>query len=495
MLNPYYNFSKKSFPTTQANSEQELTNSFVHFCEKMGTVFEIKDFLLILKAQIPKKFKLGELLLFYKSEQLGLRRAYVKNSIFYEESAKKPWPDVQQISPCSTEQSLYLAEEFGRPFSKSLIIPLDDLELETPALLFVEMSQWGKLLESLTAFFEKRTVILNLIFKRAYLNTRWTKIPYLWSQLFTHWWEPLAILKNFQAIRLNEAFKKNLPLSPEFLKQKKFSNKIETGKKIYKPHYYPISSFNNLGPTGILYCQDMTKHFYLKEQLFQSEKISSLCKLGKNMAHQLNNPLTGVRSMAQILCQNPDLAGFKEELAEVEKAAWRSQKIIENLLSFSQMKGKSTTCDLNQVLEDTLPLLKSMTSGLQLKVELCQPSVKVQGDFAILQQVIYNLILNACQALKGHENIKEPCIHINTKQSSEDKACLQIKDNGPGIAKEHLEKIFQPLWTNKKKGQGTGFGLGIARRFVRKTGGDILVSSKENEFACFTVFLPLSHYN
>lgn len=490
MLNPIQNFSK-DIDNLNTNNTEILSSSFVNFCEKMGAVFDIKDFLLTLKTQIPKKFKTGELLLFYNSEQLGLKRAYVRNSIFYEETAKKKWIPVDEISPCSVEHNLYLAEEFGRPFTKSLMIPICRSELKTTALLFVEISQSGKLLESLKDFFEQRSPILNLIFKRAFLNTRWTRIPYLWSQLFVHWWEPLAILQNFKVLRSNEAFKKNLPTALSFLKQKKIPEQIETVKKIYNTHYYPISQPNNSNPTGILYCQDMTKHFHLKEQLFQSEKMASLCELGKNMAHQLNNPLTGIRSMVQILCQNPDLAKFEEELMEVEKATIRSQKIIENLLSFSQTQGKEITCNLNQVLEDTLPLLKSMTSGLLLKVELCKHPVEVSGDFAVLQQVAYNLILNACQALRKNKEKKNTYIQITTSKTTQNKACLKIKDNGPGIAKHNLEKIFQPLWTNKNKGQGTGFGLSISRQFVRKLGGDIFVDSRENEFACFTVLLPL----
>ena len=465
----------------------------------METVFEIKDFLLTLQAQIPKKFKTGELLLLYESKQLGLRRAYVRSGIFYEQEAKSSWPPAHEISSCSAQQSLYLAEEFGRPFSKGLIIPFSHINWETKALIFVEMRQWGKLSESLTDFFTDRNLILNLIFKRALLNTSFIRVSYLWSQLFSHWWEPLAILRNFQIVRLNDSFKKNLSNSPDFIKQKNFSSLFEAGEKIYQSHYYPISQFKNFNPTGILYCQDMTKYFHLKEQLFQSEKMASLCELGKNMAHQLNNPLTGIRSMTQILCQNPDLEKFKEDLTEVEKSVRRSQKIIENLLSFSQLQGEQKTCNLNQAVKDTLPLLKSVTKGILMKIDFCKQPLEVKGDLAILQQVVYNLVLNACQALKGNQMRKETeaCIQISTKHNSKDQACLKIRDNGPGIVEQHLKNIFQPLWTNKKGNQGTGFGLGIARKFIRKYEGEIFVASKEREFTCFTVLLPIfnSKYN
>jgi len=493
MLNQVKNFPEDSSYSTELQSDQKLTRSFMNFCEQMETVFEIKDFLLTLQGQIPKKFKTGELLLLYESKQLGLRRAYVRSGVFYEQEAKNKWSPVNEINLCSTQQSSYFAEEFGRPFSKGLIIPFSHTKWDTKALLFLEMRQWGKLAETLTDFFKERIFILNLIFKRALLNTSFIRISYLWSQLFSHWWEPLAILKNFQIIRSNDSFKKNLFDSPNFIKQKNFSGLFEVGEKIYKSHYYPMSLFKSSNPTGILYCQDMTKYFHLKEQLFQSEKMASLCELGKNVAHQLNNPLTGIRAMAQILCQKPDLAEFKEDFVEVEKSIKRSQKIIENLLSFSQTQGEQQTCNLNQAVKDTLPLLKSITRDLLVKMKLCKQPLEITGDLAILQQVVYNLVLNACQALKGDQLGKktEACIQISTKENSQGQACLKIRDNGPGIAEQNLEKIFQPLWTNKKGSLGTGFGLGIARKFIRKYKGDISVSSKEGEFTCFTVLLPL----
>ena len=97
MLQIKKNFSEDTSYFFDPDSHKELTSSFVNFCEKMGSVFEIKTFLLNLKAQIPKKFKTGELGFFYKSKQAGLRRAYVKAGIFYEQEAKNIWPVVSAI--------------------------------------------------------------------------------------------------------------------------------------------------------------------------------------------------------------------------------------------------------------------------------------------------------------------------------------------------------------------------------------------------------------
>ena len=486
------NFSEDSSHFSDSESHKKLTSSFVNFCEKMGSVFEIKNFLLNLKVQIPKKFKTGELILFYESKQTGLRRAYVRAGIFYEQEAKSIWPVVNTIQPSSREHNLYLAHETGRPFSKTLMVPFQHSELETIALLFIEVSRGDKLFELLTDFFKERSFVLNLIFKRVLLNTNFTRISYLWSQLFTYWWEPLAILQNLRVIRSNDAFKEVLSAFPDLLKQDKLSGLIEAGNKIYQTHYYPISQFKNLKQIGILYCQDMTKHFHLKEWLFQSEKMTSLYELGKNMAHQLNNPLTGVKSMIQILNRRSGLDDFREELVEVEKAVKRSQNIIKSLLSFSQLQDKQEICNLNQVVEDSLLLLKGMTKGLLLKIDLCKQPVEVKGNFSVLQQVVYNLVLNACQALTEDEDNREASLQIRTDKISDNQGCLKVTDNGPGIAKHNLEKIFHTFWTSKKKGQGTGLGLGIARRFVEELGGKLFVSSREKEWTCFTIIFPLN---
>ena len=494
MLQTAKDFFEDTSLLMDSQSCEEMTSSFINFCEQMGTVSEVKDFLLILKAQIPKKFKTGELLLFYESQQFGLRRAYIRNADFYEEEAQNIWPHINQISLSSVKENSYLAEEFGRPFSKNLMVPLQNSKQQTTALLFVEMNQWTKLLEPLKLFFEKRKFILNLIFERSLSNTGFTRISYLWSQLFTYWWEPLAIIQNFKVIRHNDSFRKILSEVPDFLKKKNFSGSIEIGKKIYQIYYYPIFQFKDLKSIGILYCQDMTKHFYLKEQLFQSEKMAELYELGKNMAHQLNNPLAGIKSMSQIFFQNPELENFQEEFSEIEKAVKRSQKIIETLLSFSNIQKEYKTCNLNQVIEDTLPLLKSMMKGLSFNVDLCKQALEVKADFSVLQQVTYNLILNACQALNEDKNNKQACIQIKTDFISKNKAYLKVIDNGPGIKKQNLEKIFQAFWTSKKQGKGTGLGLGIAKRFVEEFGGKIFVSSKEKDFTCFTVLLPLHDF-
>ena len=136
------------------------------------------------------------------------------------------------------------------------------------------------------------------------------------------------------------------------------------------------------------------------------------------MAHQLNNPLTGLRSMTQLLYNSPGLESSKEDLRAMEKAITQSQNIIKNLLSFSQTQGVKKSCNLNQAVKNCLPLLKNRSQGILIKQNFSTEYIEVKGDLAVWQQVAYNLILNACQALKESPKDKELWIEIHTKKIS-----------------------------------------------------------------------------
>lgn len=472
----------KTNPIKEDILSEKISAGFIKFCSALSSSVEIRDFLLKLQEQIPKKFQTGELVLFYESEQLGLRRAYVKNRLFYEPSAQRAWPEVTNIRLSVKEENLYLAQEFGRPFFQVLMVPLEIFQLK--ALLVLELC--GKrYISSLIDFFEERKVVLELSFKKVYWNTRFSRTSYLWSQLFSYWREPLAILRNFQPVLENGSFKKNLVRPVKSLNKKIQAGWLEQGDKVYQLYYYPLKD-----SLAVLYCQDMTKSFNLKEQLFQNEKKSLLFELGQNMAHQLNNPLTGVKAMTQVLKKQKALENFNEEFEELENAIYRSQKIIKSFLSFSDQRGEMKNCDIQQILEETLPLLKQAIKGIKLITDFSVSDMQIKADFSLLQQVFYNLILNAGEALAEDKTNKNPIIEIRAYPISKQEICLKIKDNGIGVEPEKLDKIFQPFWTSKKR--GTGLGLGAAKKIVQSFNGKIFISSQKNQFTCFKLIFPLS---
>ena len=259
--------------------------------------------------------------------------------------------------------------------------------------------------------------------------------------------------------------------------------------RIYDLRRYSVLSSKDGKPSenSILYCQDLTDYFHLREKLLQSKKMASLAKLGQNMAHQLNNPLTGISSSIQALKQSSKELPFQEEFQEMENAARRCQKIICSLLSFSRSKAMPhDILDLNCILEDTLPLLKTLLAKVHLTLKTDPKPLPIRGDGALLQQAVFNIILNSCQALQGRPT---PMLEIESGLYKTEQAFLSVKDNGPGIPEKQMEKIFQPLWTTKKQGEGTGLGLSMAQKAVKSFEGLISVSSlpeKETQFKDFS---------
>ena len=530
----------------------DFAPSFIRFCESLSCVCEISDFLPALKAHLPKKFKTGEWVLFYNS-LTGPRRAYIRKNRFYEEEAEEPWPPLDGIQSSNRQIQVYMAQEMGRLFAGGLVVPLACKGQSPPPLLFVERHAGGKRVEELlTAFLGQAVPLLQTVFKKALLNTEAKKASDLWRGLFTHWTEPLAILKGFSPIRMNHSFQKLLSLCPDFLYKRPFSSPLWLNGRLYHICYYPVSQFK--GPAGILYCQDITEKNRLKEQISQSGKMAALAVLGKGAGQSLNSRLADLRRQARALSQAPGLSRFREEFVALEEATAQAQTTAQNLLSFSQTDKKQGVCDLNEAIKAALPLVKSAIGDISLDIRLFPSSLKVRGEADLLRHVVCNLILNACQALRARgnsdaagggvavqalqvrgnpldrqavaqgqshilrargarENLwknesyrfgphqalrareatahKPPCIAVSVGRADKNQAVLKVRDNGPGIAPENLKKIFQPLWSDKKAQGGTGLGLSLARRLVRQMGGEIFVFSREHDFTCFSVLLPL----
>jgi C4-dicarboxylate-specific signal transduction histidine kinase len=231
---------------------------------------------------------------------------------------------------------------------------------------------------------------------------------------------------------------------------------------------------------------DITQSRELYLQLLQSEKMGAIGMLAGNIAHELNNPLTGIRSLAQVLLTEVDEGGsMHADLIEIEKATGRSQRIIKNLLEFSQGEQQAAEqTSVDDVVEKTLPMLKAPMRMHRQDVRLGSSGVQVMVEPYLLQQVLYNLINNACQAMK------EPgALRIETF-SKEGQVVIEIADSGPGIPQGLEKKIFEPFFTTKKEGHGTGLGLSMSKSIIEKFGGTISFRNIAPNGSCFTIVLP-----
>ncbi len=226
-------------------------------------------------------------------------------------------------------------------------------------------------------------------------------------------------------------------------------------------------------------------------QLVQSEKLAGIGQLAAGVAHELNNPLSGVLGFAQLLLDDPGLT--PQQRKDIETICAQSQRcrvIIQNLLQFSRRKDPVTEpVDLAPLLQTTIDLLKYdfSTSGIELIQRVPASLPMVFGDPSQLQQIFLNLITNARQAM-GSQKKGRLLIEGEEKQGH---VLLHFKDDGPGIAPEVRGKIFDPFFTTKPVGQGTGLGLSICYGIAKQHHGDLSVQSELGSGATFTLELPL----
>ena len=236
--------------------------------------------------------------------------------------------------------------------------------------------------------------------------------------------------------------------------------------------------------------RDITRSRKLARQLVQSEKLSAVGRLISGIAHELNNPLQAVIGYAQFLAADKRLKG-SEDLKFIHQGALRCSKIIENLLLFVRQGGaeKRPVC-VDKMVSAALELLDyklSKADVIRVTMSLPQGLPPIDGNFQQLQQVLINLINNACDAMAGQSGPKQILI---SGSEVEGKVRLEVADNGPGIAPGHQARIFEPFFSTKGEGRGTGLGLAICRQIVEEHGGTIGLSMRSGGGTCFVIELP-----
>jgi two-component system NtrC family sensor kinase len=246
-----------------------------------------------------------------------------------------------------------------------------------------------------------------------------------------------------------------------------------------------------VGALGIL--RDVTDEKRLAEQLMQQEKLVAVGQLVSGVAHELNNPLAGVMAFAQLLLAAPvPLDDEPRQAVEIiQREARRAAKIVSNLLTFArQQPAEHANAQLNDILTDTLELRRYALRAADVIVTLAlDPGLpQIRADPSQLQQVVLNLLVNAEQALASVDGDRR--IRITTSMDGDAQLVLTVSDNGPGIAREQLDRIFNPFFTTKPLGQGTGLGLSISDSIIREHGGRIRVESVPGAGASFIVELP-----
>jgi signal transduction histidine kinase len=256
---------------------------------------------------------------------------------------------------------------------------------------------------------------------------------------------------------------------------------------------YPILDEKGDLLSAIEYMKDITEEQRLQEQLIQSEKLAGIGILASGVAHEINNPLSGIIGMAEVALEEEDVSKNRGYLTDILNCAQRIGEIVRGLRSYSRAAKKEelSFVDLNEVLEESLKMVQLASKKASVEViKKFQSIEKIRANVGEIQQVFTNLITNAIQAMNG----KQGDLTLSTR-SLEDSVEVKVSDRGMGIPQKYLGQIFDPFFTTKKPGEGTGLGLNIVYRIVTKYEGTIDVESKEQVGTTFTIKFPARRAN
>ena len=234
---------------------------------------------------------------------------------------------------------------------------------------------------------------------------------------------------------------------------------------------------------------DVTDRVALEGQLAQAEKLSSVGLLAAGVAHEVNTPLTVISTQAQMLAKQlpTDDKNFKV-VEKIIRQTFRASEIVNSLLNFSRTKGTSfTNVEMNKVISETLLLLDHQLKTAQITVEThLEPGLPfIHGNSDRLQQVFLNLCLNAKDAMPEGGQLRI------TSWAEDSRVRIEIRDTGVGIAPDHLQRIYDPFFTTKGPGRGTGLGLAVSYGIIQEHAGKITAESRPGLGTRFELEFPV----
>ena len=231
-----------------------------------------------------------------------------------------------------------------------------------------------------------------------------------------------------------------------------------------------------------------------QEQLFQAKKLSSVGTLASGTAHQLNNPLNNISTSCQIALEElkqGDCEFIERMLKIIEQESYRAGEIVKGLLEFSRVQNFSMSpCSLESIIDRVFSLAKNERgAGIELKKNLPRGDIMLNVDRHKITEALLNLVINGLHAIEGTRGIVSISAVTDTESG---KGIITVSDTGRGIPRGDIHKIFDPFYTTKKAGKGTGLGLAVVYGIIRKHRGTIRVKSDAERGTEFVITLPLA---
>jgi len=251
----------------------------------------------------------------------------------------------------------------------------------------------------------------------------------------------------------------------------------------------------------LLIARKLTQDEVRRVESIRTAQLAAIGELAAGVAHEVNNPINGIINFAQILLDDSEKNSEQAQILDrIVKEGERIAAIIYNLLSFAREDGNDfILVDFNEVLKESLSLVQHQfkKDGIQITTECFQPSCLIVGNFLQLQQVVLNLISNSRYALneRYRDGSDDKKIHISCKPVQLENNMyirLVVRDQGTGIPQGILEKLFEPFFTSKPAGQGSGLGLSISYGIVKNHNGILRVNSILNKYTEMIIEIPAS---
>jgi PAS domain S-box-containing protein len=261
----------------------------------------------------------------------------------------------------------------------------------------------------------------------------------------------------------------------------------------------PLFEENREIHATLLVARNLTQEEVVRAEAIRAAQLAALGELAAGVAHEINNPINGIINYAQILLDEPDDPYFAENLGKIINEGKRIAAIVVNLLDFARGgEERLAPADLGKIVTDSLQLVAHLfkKDGIDCRVDIATTLPLLHCNEQQLRQVLLNLLSNARYAL--NRRYPQPCpekrLEITAsldEESAPPTIIISITDYGTGIPPELVDRIFDPFFSTKPKGEGTGLGLSISHGLVHDQGGQIRVQSKIGEWSRFTIHLPI----
>jgi signal transduction histidine kinase len=246
------------------------------------------------------------------------------------------------------------------------------------------------------------------------------------------------------------------------------------------------------GPVGSIHflVKDIEQQRRMRAQLAQADKLASIGELSSGIAHEINNPLGIILGFTQLMMRNLEDTGLHADLKTIEKHTRHCKSIVEDLLNFARTSNpKKEMCDVHRIITDVIQFIEKHTDTDKVKInkEFDERVGPLLLDQKNIKQVLINLIMNARYAV-GAAGV----ITVKTKKDMLfGDVIVQVADNGIGIEKKNLSRIFDPFFSTKPTGEGTGLGLSVSYGIIKNHGGHIDAESEPGKGSTFTLKLPM----